>query len=189
MIIETERLVLRPFTEEDAGDVLEYLREPAVNCFACMKLNFLEEAKAEMQKRCGETEYYFAITLKDTGKVIGEIEAYPETGEQHSDENDPKDTFSPCWMLNKDYQGKGYAYEAAHAFFDYLFKDKGARRIYAYTEDYNTASQHLCEKLGMRREGLFQEFISFVNNPDGTPRYENTYQYAILKREWLNNQL
>lgn len=50
MIIETERLVLRPFTEEDAGDVLEYLREPAVNCFACMKLNSLEEAKAEMQK-------------------------------------------------------------------------------------------------------------------------------------------
>ena len=45
MIIETERLVLRPFTEEDAGDVLEYLREPAVNCFACMKLNFLEEEK------------------------------------------------------------------------------------------------------------------------------------------------
>lgn len=129
MIIETERLVLRPFTEEDAGDVLEYLREPAVNCFACVKLNFLEEAKAEMQKRCGETEYYFAITLKDTGKVIGEIEAYPETGEQHSDENDPKDTFSPCWMLNKDYQGKGYAYEAAHAFFDYLFKDKGAQDV------------------------------------------------------------
>ena len=42
----------------------------------------------------------------------------------------------------------------------------------------------LCEKLGMRREGLFLEFISFVNNPDGTPRYENTYQYAILKKEW-----
>ena len=34
----------------------------------------------------------------------------------------------------------------------------------------------------MRREGLFLEFISFVNNPDGTPRYENTVQYAILKR-------
>lgn len=36
----------------------------------------------------------------------------------------------------------------------------------------------------MRREGVFQEFISFVNNPDGTPRYENTVQYAILKKEW-----
>ena len=55
-------------------------------------------------------------------------------------------------MLNKVYHGKGYAYEAAHAFFDYLFYQKGARRIYAYTEDYNIACQHLCEKPGMRRE-------------------------------------
>ena len=31
---------------------------------------------------------------------------------------------------------------------------------------------------------LFKEFISFVKNPDGTPHYENTYQYAILKKEW-----
>ena len=183
-IIETERLILRPFKESDAEDVYEYLKEPAVNCFAEMKLHSLEEAKEEMRNRVGETEYYFAITLKDTGKVIGEIDAYPETGEQHSDEKAPKDTFSPCWMLNKDYQGKGYAYEAAKAFFNYLFNEKGARRIYAYTEDYNISSQHLCEKLGMRKEGLFKEFISFVNNPDGTPRYENTMQYAILSKEW-----
>lgn len=184
MIIETERLILRPFIESDAVDVYEYLKEPAVNCFASMKLNSLNEAVAEMKNRVGETEYYFAIVLKETGKVIGEIDAYPETGEQHADESEPKDTFSPCWMLNLNYTGKGYAYEAAHAFFDYLFGEKGARRIYAYTEDTNIRSQHLCEKLGMRREGLFLEFISFVNNPDGTPRYENTYQYAILKKEW-----
>ena len=184
MIIETERLILRPFVESDAADVYEYLHEPAVNCFASMKLNSLDEAVEEMKKRVGETEYYFAIVLKDSGKVIGEIDAYPEAGEQHADENDPKDTFSPCWMLNPNYTGKGYAYEAAHAFFDYLFNEKGARRIYAYTEDYNTSSQHLCERLGMRREGLFMEFISFVNNPDGTPHYENTYEYAILKKEW-----
>ena len=183
MVIETERLILRPFSKSDAADVLEYLREPAVNCFASMKLNSLEDAIIEMEKRTDETEYYFAIVLKSDGKVIGEIEAYPEHGEPH-DTASPIDTFSPCWMLNRNYQGKGYAYEAAHAFFDYLFHEKGARRIYAYTEDYNTASQHLCEKLGMRREGLFKEFVSFVNNPDGTPCYENTMQYAILKKEW-----
>ena len=87
-------------------------------------------------------------------------------------------------MLNLDYGGKGYAYEAAHAYFDYLFNQKGIRRIYAYTEDYNVPSQRLCERLGMRREGLFLDFVSFINNPDGTPHYENTVQYAILKREW-----
>lgn len=186
MVLETERLILRPFREsdaEDVEDVLEYLKEPAVNCFAEMKLNSLEEAKAEMKKRVGETEYYFAIVLKDSAKVIGEIDAFPERGEPH-DTSSPLDTFSPCWMLNHAYQGKGYAYEAAHAFFDYLFQQKGARRIYAYTEDYNVSSQHLCEKLGMRREGMFKEFVSFVKNPDGTPRYENTVQYAILKKEW-----
>ena len=129
-----------------------------------------------------EKEYLFAIVLKENSKVIGEIDGYPERG--HSSENARKDTFSPCWMLNKNYHRKGYAYEAAHAFFDYLFKQKGARRIYAYTEDYNIASQRLCEKLGMRREGLFKEFVSFVKNEDGSPKYENTYQYAILKKEW-----
>lgn len=181
MVIETERLVLRPFLESDAADVFEYLTEPMANCFACMKLDSLEEAKAEMKNRMGETEWYFAIVLKDTGKVIGEIDAYPETPEPNGqDGGPPLDTFSPCWM----YHGRGYAYEAAHAFFDYLFREKGARRIYAYTEDDNIPSQRLCEKLGMRREGLFLEFVSFVNNPDGTPRYENTYQYAVLKKEW-----
>ncbi len=182
--IETERLILRPFVLSDAADVYEYLKEPAVNCFANMKLNSLKEAENEMKKRVGDTEYYFAIVLKENGRVIGEIFAYPESDEPHEDKDSPRDTFSPCWMLNLNYAGKGYAYEAARAFFDYLFNEKGARRIYAYTEDSNIPSQKLCEKLGMRREGLFLEFISFVNNPDGTPKYENTYQYAILKKEW-----
>ena len=41
----------------------------------------------------------------------------------------------------------------------------------------------------MRQEGLFKEFISFVKNPDGTPHYENTYQYAILRLEMIMEQL
>ena len=183
-MIETERLILRPFTEKDAEDVYEYLHEPEVHCFADMKLNSLSEAREAVKKRLGETEYHFAVELKETGKVIGEIEAYPEPGEPHAGENTPKDTFSPCWMLNREYWGKGYAYEAAHAFFDYLFTRKGARRIYAYTEDYNLPSQRLCERLGMRREGLFVEFVSFVDDENGEPVYENTCQYAILKKEW-----
>ena len=69
-MIETERLILRPFAEGDAADVLEYLREPAVNCFACMKLHSLTEAQEEMRRRAADSEYYFAIVLKESGKVI-----------------------------------------------------------------------------------------------------------------------
>ena len=179
-MIETERLILRPFTPGDAEDVLEYLAAPTVNCFVDMKLDSLEAAKAALKNRIGDA-FYLAIVLKESGKVIGELFGHPEGS---GPEDETMDTFSPCWMLNQTYQGKGYAYEAARAYFDYLFNQKGIRRIYAYTEDYNLSSQRLCEKLGMRREGLFVEFVSFVSNPDGTPRYENTMQYAILKKEW-----
>ena len=183
-MIETDRLILRPFREGDAADVFEYLKVPTVNCFACMKVHSLEEARKAVMERAEDAEYTFAIVLQATGKVIGEIDAHPESSQPDMAENYVKDTFSPCWMLNSNYHGKGYAYEAAKAFFDYLFYQKGARRIYAYTEDYNLSSQRLCEKLGMRREGFFWEFVSFVNDADGNPIYENTYQYAILKKEW-----
>ncbi|MDO5305754.1 MAG: GNAT family protein, partial [bacterium] len=157
-------------------------KKPSVNCFMDMQLETLEEARKEAIERGSDT-LYLAIVLKENNKVIGEIFA-------HAESTDPadsvKDTFSPCWMLNEDYQGKGYMYEAAKAYFDLLFNQEGARRIYIYTEDYNIACQKLSEKLGMRQEGLFKEFVSFVNGPDGKPIYENTYQYAILKKEWEN---
>ncbi len=50
MIIETERLILRPFVEDDAEDVYEYLNEPAVHCFACMKLESLEAAREALTR-------------------------------------------------------------------------------------------------------------------------------------------
>ena len=179
-MIETKRLLLRPFIESDASDAYEYLHKPMVRCFEDMRTNSFVEAKNAVLERTSDSEYYFAIVLKESEKVIGEIFAHPE-GEHPGELSD---TFSPCWMINENYQGKGYAFEAAKAFFDYLFRQKGARRLYAYTEDYNTASQKLCEKLGMRREGFYLEFISFVNDEDGNPIYENTYEYAILKKEW-----
>ena len=182
-MIETERLILRPFTERDAADAYEYLKEPTVHCFACMKTETMEDARKAVLERAKDGEYYFAIVLKENGKVIGEIDAMPETPAP-DEKNAVLDTFSPSWMLHPDYQGRGYAFEAAKAFFDYLFYQKGARRIYAFTEDYNLSSQKLCEKLGMRQEGLFREFVTFVNDENGNPIYENTMQWAILKKEW-----
>ena len=188
MIIETKRLILRPFTKDDANDVFEYLNEPLVNCFACMKVNSIDEATKVVLDKAKDDKFEFAIVLKENNKVIGEINAVSETAAPDK-ENAILDTFSPCWMINKEYHGNGYAYEAAYAFFNYLFTEKGARRIYAYTEDYNISSQKLCEKLGMRREGLFKEFVTFINDEDGNPIYENTLQYAILKKEWEQKKL
>ena len=78
MVIETKRLILRPFLEGDAADVYEYLKEPAVNCFASMKLHSLDEAREEMKKRLGETEYFRTYaSAVGAGNVYG-VQFHPE---------------------------------------------------------------------------------------------------------------
>ena len=181
MKLETRRLILRPFRVGDEADVFEYLDAPTQSCFFSMKLGSLEETAEELLRRT-ENPNYLAITLKESGKVIGEIFAEPE-GTAPGDPR--KDTYSPCWMLNPAFWRGGYGYEAAYAFIDCLFRKKGARRVYMYTEDTNIACQKLCEKLGARKEGVFLEYVSFYNDETGAPVYENTMQYAILRREWF----
>lgn len=170
--IETDRLVLRNFRRSDAAGLFAYLREPKASCFLSLKLASMKEAEAEAERRSADDEH-IAVCLKDTGQLIGDVFAVPET-----------DTFSVGWNFNSDFGGHGYALEAARALFSLLFEDRGARRLYAYVEDRNTSSQRLCERLGMRKEGLFVEFVSFMNDDAGHPVYENTMQYAILRREW-----
>jgi RimJ/RimL family protein N-acetyltransferase len=177
-IIETERLILRPFRQGDAADLLAYLRAPTARCFFSLKLADLAEAEIEVGKRALD-EGCVAICLKQTGQVIGDL--FGGAGEGDEDE-----TASIGWHLNPQFRGQGYAFEAARALLDHLFRARGFRRVYAYVEDDNTPSQRLCEKLGMRREGVFIEFVSFTNDDAGNPIYENTMQYAILRREWMS---
>lgn len=171
--IRTERLVLRNFRPGDAPDLLAYLREPGPSCYLSLKLDDLAAAEAEATARAGSDEN-IAVCLAATGRVIGDVFARPE----------PPDTFSVGWNFNAAFGGAGYAAEAARALFTHLFTARQARRLYAYVEEDNGASRRLCERLGMRQEGLFREFISFRNEADGTPVFENTLQYALLRKEW-----
>lgn len=176
MIINTPRLTLRPFKTCDAADLLAYLSNPIPSCFAGDKITSIDEALAKIAKRQKDGDY-IAVCLNDSDKVIGEIFFVKEE----------PDTYSVGWNFNKQFHGKGYASESAQAFIDYLFDKDNARRVYAYVEVDNFASQKLCARLGFRQEGRFVEFISFIKNEDGTPKYEDTLQYAILKKEWLTH--
>lgn len=174
---DTERLTVRQFCEKDADGYFRLFENPRVHCFMDEKMESVGQAEEAVRMKAEQNDgSELAVCLKDTGELIGSVFGLWE-----------KDTFSVCWIFRPDCCGKGYAYEAARAYFDFLFDRMNARRIYAYVEDYNTSSQRLCRKLGMRQEGLFKEFVSFVNNPDGTPLYENTMQFAILKKEWKDH--
>jgi len=171
-LYRTERLIVRRFIERDAAAFLDYMIDPRVNCFLEEKLSNMPEALAEIKKKSKDSSQ-FAVCRKEDGILIGHLFAMEEG-----------DTYNVGWHFNTKIEGRGYATEAAHGLFDYLFHRKNARRIYCYVEDYNIRSQQLCKRLGMRQEGLFLEYISFTSNDDETPRYENTLQFALLKKEW-----
>ncbi len=177
-IIETKRLILRSFAKGDAADLFAYLHAPTATCFLSKTLTDMTAAEIEVQKRALDAGSV-AICLKETGQVIGDL-----FGGGAEVEEDAQTT-SVGWNLNPEFGGQGYAFEAAGALLDHLFRERGFRRIYAYVEDHNTPSQRLCEKLGMRREGVFIEFVSFAKDEAGNSIYENTMQYAILRREWI----
>lgn len=172
--METARLVLRPFTPGDAADLFEYLHQPVASCFLSLAVADMQAAEHEAATR-SQNEHSIAVCLRTSGELIGDLFAEPEG-----------DTFSVGWNFNPAFFGQGYAHEAAEALFAKLFAASAARRLYAYVEDTNKASQRLCERLGMRQEGVFKEFISFRDDASGSPIYENTMQYAILRHEWLS---
>lgn len=175
--IETERLRLRNFIEADAEGLLEYLGHPRVNCFLDDKISTLQEAHLKIEKR-SKDDSYIAVCLKESNELIGELFALKEE----------PDTYCIGWNFNARCEGKGYASESVKALLAYLFTQMDARRIYAYVEDDNHRSQKLCERFHMRQEGCFVEFVSMTTYEDGTPKYENTFQYALLKKEWLQHQ-
>ncbi|MEN0117919.1 MAG: GNAT family N-acetyltransferase [Agrobacterium cavarae] len=143
--IRTDRLVLRNFQAADAQDLFSYLHDPRPSCFFSQRLQNLDEAEAEAIKRGGSDEH-IAVYSSEHRRMIGDLFA---TADEEGD------TLSVGWNFNSDYAGRGYAYEAARAMFRWLFDERQIRRLYAYVEDNNLASQRLCEKLGMRREGFF----------------------------------
>ncbi|WP_343538528.1 GNAT family protein [Sphingobacterium thalpophilum] len=171
-LYNTERLIVRRFRESDVTAFLDYMSDPRVNCFLEEKLSNMQDALADVRKKSKDRSQ-FAVCRKEDGMLIGHLYAMEEG-----------DTYNVGWHFNTKIEGRGFATEAAKGLFDYLFRRKNARRIYCYVEDYNTRSRQLCKRLGMRQEGLFIEYISFTKNNDGTPRYENTLQFALLKKEW-----
>lgn len=174
-IAESERLIIRKFMEQDAAGLFAYLSDPYPACFLDEKLEDFAAAVQEAKNRSRDATQ-FALCLKQTDTLIGHFFA------SNDDEPDAK-TMSVGWYLNPEYHGHGFAQEAATCLFNYLFKVKNVRRIYAYVADYNDGSQKLCQRLGMLLEGCFKEHVSFTDD-DGITLYENTLIFAILQKEW-----
>lgn len=171
--METERLILRKFMPDDWQDLFEYLSQEEVVRFEPYGVFTMEQAKQEAVSRSNNSDFW-AVCLKDTAKVIGNIYLSKQDFE----------AWELGYVFGSGYQGKGYATEAAKALVNDVFANWGAHRIIAFCDPLNTASWKLLERLKMRREGHLLKNVWFFKDELGNPIWKDSYEYAILKEEW-----
>ena len=177
LILETSRLILRPFDEQDVEAFSRYRSDPEVARYQGWEAPFsLEKAArfvAEMQvEQPGRPGgwYQLAIALKSSSLLIGDC-AFTVLLE---DSRQAEIGFT----LAREHQGQGYAREAVEKLLEYLFTVLRLHRVRANCDPDNTSSGRLLQRVGMRHEGRFIESLWFKGAWVGED------WYAILDREW-----
>jgi RimJ/RimL family protein N-acetyltransferase len=175
--LSTKRLLIRKFRESDWCDLYEYLSDPSVTKYEPYDVFSADTCRKEAKKRAGNPSFW-AVCLKDTGKLIGNLYF------------DPQDfgTRELGYVFNRRYWHQGYAIESAQTLIGCAFRNWGARRIIAACNPENTASWHLLEQLHMRREGHLRQNIYFKKDGNGQPLWVDTYLYALLASEWQSSE-
>ena len=174
-MLETERLVLRPFKETDAEGLHAYLGDEEVVRYEPYGAMTMEECRLEAARRASD-EAFWAVCLAD-GTLIGNL--YLSGADEFGTREIGYVFARACWH-------KGYATEAARRLMAYAFERLATRRIIALCDTRNAASFALMERLGMRREGEFKKNVGFKTDAHGNTIWTDSYQYAILKEEFEN---
>jgi RimJ/RimL family protein N-acetyltransferase len=145
--IETERLLLRDWTEADLDPFAAINADPRVMEFypAPYARQKSDEILAANQASLAEDGYgKFAVEEKTTGRLLGHVGLSPV---------DFPAAFAPAmeigWRLARESWGNGYATEAATAVLDDAFLRVGLTGVVSFTAEWNRPSRRVMEKLGM----------------------------------------
>jgi RimJ/RimL family protein N-acetyltransferase len=175
--LESDRLLLRPFQADDLApllamqsrlDVVRWLyHEPRGEADV---RDLLAKKIASTAFRDGGGSIDFAVVLKETGEVVGDVDLYLTSA--------PHKQGEIGFVFHPDHQGRGYATEAASLLLDLAFREYGLHRVVGRLESRNLASGRVLERLGMRREA------DLVENEWVKGEWQSETIYAILDREW-----
>ena len=147
-MIETARLVLRPWGLSDLGDVLAVTNTPAVMDYLggvqdedhCRTMIERQIAHAREHGVC-----FWPVTRKSDGAFLGFC------GLKRGTVAPVLDEMEIGWRFGEAYWGKGYAREAAEAVLDWAWAHRDCDTIFAITVTGNVRSRALMERLGMTR--------------------------------------
>ena len=173
MILESERLKLRLFTEEDVEEVVRLCNNPNMNRYTLnIPYPYTEEigkAWIEGHKKALErNNYEFAITHKDSGKLCGAIALYIDGRNNRGEIG---------YWIGEPYWNNGYATEAGKTIIDFAFNKKGLHKVVGGAIVGNIGSSRVLEKTGMIKEGLYKEHVLKDN------KYMDLAYYGIINSE------
>jgi RimJ/RimL family protein N-acetyltransferase len=162
---ETERLILRPVSLEDGKFILDlYNRPKFIQFIGDRNLKTVSDAENYIQnrffpqmERLGFGNYL--MITKEENQKIGAVGIFEREG---------LDVVDIGFSLLDEFEGKGYAYEAAIKIKSVGMNDFGLKKISAITTKDNFSSQKLIEKLGLK----FQKFVNIPEDPEELMYYE-----------------
>jgi len=165
LTLETDRLILRPWEQEDADFAFDlYSRWEVQRFIGSPPLVMVQRSQAE--ERIGiwramdhPVHTVWAVQAKATNQLAGTLllKSIPASGP--SLPLQPSGDTEIGWHFHPDHWGHGFASEAAAAALEYAFAS-GLKRVVAVTAPANTASQKVCGRIGMRHLGQTSEYYN-----------------------------
>jgi RimJ/RimL family protein N-acetyltransferase len=179
LLIQSDRLILRPIKAEDAEAIFGYRSNAIINQFQGWIPATIDDVHDFIRNKVSvvinqpDTWFQLVIVKKDNGELIGDIGIhFPESESLQVEIG---------FTLNCEQHGKGFATEALTRILNFLFRKLNKHRVIASIDPRNEKSIKVVERLGMRKEAHFRKSL-WINN-----EWVDDLIYAILKEEWLES--
>ncbi|WP_026696140.1 GNAT family N-acetyltransferase [Peribacillus kribbensis] len=179
VVLETERLLLRPFLLEDAVQVQRMAGEREIYETTLgmphpypleAAVNWIRSHEKWIQTR---KAFPFAVELKKEKILAGAMTLRIEPGHNRGE---------LAYWIGKEFWGRGYATEAALQVAEFGFREQGLQRIWGMAMSDNYASQKVMKKIGMKYEGRLRKHIL----KDG--RYYDLSVYGLLREQFKQHR-
>jgi len=179
-MLETERLLFRPWEESDAEELYKYAKDPAVGPIAGWPPHTSVDNSREIIRNVLSAPGTYAIIWKETGLPVGSIQI--KTGEQMN-ESDAEDECELGYWVGVPYWGRGIMPEAVKEAIRYAFEEMGMKKIWCAYYDGNINSKRVQEKCGFRyqytREGIQLSLLNEIRTG---------HVNCLTREEWENRK-
>ena len=175
MILETKRLILRPWKESDASHLYQHASDPNVGPIAGWPPHTSVENSLEIIRGIFSNPETFAIVLKENALPIGSISL--KFGSDLAKKDDEAEL---GYWVGRSYWGQGIATEAGKEMLRHAFLDLDLNRVWCGYRDGNEMSKRVQEKLGFKYQ--------WTSDNVPVPQLGGTcvgHANLLTKSEWL----